>query len=134
VHSKILDLNAMIPRLASHRQRLDRIIVAAGDFDSLRASHVAFLEAARRLGDVLAVMVYQDASVAIRTGLTSPEVPEEDRAYLVASLACVDYVVIADEEVEQNLLEAIRPAAFVVEANRQPMTNWIQQFTGVSHA
>jgi len=36
VHAKILDLDALIPRLAGHRQRLDRIIVAAGDFDSLR--------------------------------------------------------------------------------------------------
>jgi cytidyltransferase-like protein len=57
-----------------------------GCFDVLHTGHVAYLEEARRLGDVLVVGLNSDASVARLKGPDRPVNPEQDRAALLAAL------------------------------------------------
>jgi rfaE bifunctional protein nucleotidyltransferase chain/domain len=86
-----------------------KIVFANGCFDLLHVGHTRYLQAARRLGDALIVAINSDASVS---GLKGPERPlqsEKDRAEMLASMECVDYVLLFDEPTVGNILKEIRP-------------------------
>jgi rfaE bifunctional protein nucleotidyltransferase chain/domain len=85
------------------------VVATGGCFDVLHAGHVACLEAARRLGDVLVVLLNSDASVRRLKGPGRPVVPAEDRAQVLRGLASVDEVVVFDEDDPCAALERLRP-------------------------
>src|SRR5690606_3409009 len=101
------------PELAAIRDRLDadgkRLVFTNGCFDLLHVGHVRYLEAARRLGDALAVAVNGDGSVRLLKGPTRPINPEADRAEVLAALRCVDYVVIFAEPRVTGVIHEVRP-------------------------
>lgn len=99
--------------IAYHRARRHAVVLTSGCFDVLHLGHVAYLEEARRLGDVLAVAVNSDESVRRLKGPRRPVSPAVDRAAVVAALACVDLAVIFDEDDPRALIEVIRPDIFV---------------------
>jgi rfaE bifunctional protein nucleotidyltransferase chain/domain len=107
--AKILSIDTVIERIAEHRRRGQRIVLANGCFDLLHVGHVRYLEGARREGDVLVVGINSDASERLLKGDGRPILPAQARAALVAALAVVDYVVIFDEPNVEALLTALRP-------------------------
>ncbi|PYU09430.1 MAG: D-glycero-beta-D-manno-heptose 1-phosphate adenylyltransferase [Acidobacteria bacterium] len=107
--AKILSRDTVIERIAEHRRRGQRIVLANGCFDLLHVGHVRYLEGARREGDVLVVGINSDASERLLKGDGRPILPAQARAALVAALAVVDYVVIFDEPNVEALLTALRP-------------------------
>lgn len=88
------------------------VVATGGCFDLLHAGHVSTLEAARRLGDCLVVCLNSDASVRRLKGTDRPLVPEADRVAVLSALACVDAVVVFDEDTPQAALERLRPDLF----------------------
>jgi len=90
------------------------VVFTNGVFDLLHVGHVALLEAARAEGGALVVGVNSDASVR-RLGKETdrPVVPGQERARLLASLACVDCVVLFDEETPLALIKRLRPDVLV---------------------
>ena len=86
-----------------------RVVLANGCFDLLHVGHVRYLEAARRLGDVLFVGINADAAVARLKGPGRPLMPVTERVELVAALRFVDHVVVFEEDTAERLVEAIRP-------------------------
>jgi rfaE bifunctional protein nucleotidyltransferase chain/domain len=88
-------------------------VATNGCFDLLHVGHLRYLQAARSLGDCLIVAVNSDRSVAELKGPTRPIVPEDERAELLAGLACVDYVTLFDEQSPVDLLVALRPKRYV---------------------
>ena len=90
------------------------VVFTNGVFDLLHVGHVGLLEAARAEGGVLVVGVNSDASVRrLEKGADRPMVPERERARLLAALACVDCVVLFDEETPLALIERLRPDVLV---------------------
>ncbi len=90
------------------------VVFTNGVFDLLHVGHVALLEAARAEGGTLVVGVNSDASVRrLEKGTDRPIVPELERARLIAALACVDCVVLFDEETPLTLIERLRPDVLV---------------------
>ena len=90
------------------------IIFTNGVFDILHRGHVTYLDAAAQLGGTLIVGVNTDASVK-RLG-KAPDRPmnnEQDRAALLAALACVDKVTLFDEDTPCEVIEALRPDIIV---------------------
>lgn len=85
------------------------IVVTNGCFDILHVGHLRYLQACKKLGDILVVLVNTDASVHRLKGPTRPIVNEADRSELIAGLGCVDYVVLFDENTPEALLEVIKP-------------------------
>ncbi|VTU02534.1 adp-heptose synthase : Protein RfaE, domain II OS=Selenomonas sp. oral taxon 892 str. F0426 GN=HMPREF1992_01915 PE=4 SV=1: CTP_transf_2 [Gemmataceae bacterium] len=85
------------------------VVWTNGCFDLLHAGHARLLTAARALGDVLVVGVNSDASVRRLKGPHRPVLPEAERAELVASLQCVDHVVVFDEDTPEACIERLRP-------------------------
>lgn len=97
--------------LESWRAAGHRIVFTNGVFDLLHRGHVEYLAEARALGDRLVVGVNSDASVRrLDKGADRPLVPEADRAAVIAALACVDLVVVFDDETPERLIRELRPA------------------------
>jgi len=90
-----------------------KVVFTNGCFDILHRGHAYYLEKARALGDLLVVGVNSDRSVRELKGESRPIVPEDDRAHLLAALACVDYVCLFDEATPYELIEAVRPDVLV---------------------
>jgi len=97
------------------------VVFTNGVFDLLHVGHVALLEAARAEGSALLVAVNSDASVRrLAKGTGRPLVPDGERARLVAALACVDAVVLFDEETPLALIQLLRPDVLVKGADYAP--------------
>ncbi len=90
-----------------------KLVVTNGCFDLLHVGHVRYLQAARALGDALAVGVNGDASVRALKGDARPLNPERDRAEVLAALACVNFVVIFPEVRATAFLERVQPGIYV---------------------
>ncbi len=103
-----------IARLAeSLRERGKRLVFTNGCFDLLHVGHVRYLEEAKSFGDVLILGLNSDASVRRLKGEERPINAEADRAYILAALKSVDYVVVFDEETPYELIRAVRPDVLV---------------------
>lgn len=90
------------------------VVFTNGVFDLLHVGHVALLEAARAEGGALVVGVNSDVSVRrLGKGTDRPIVPGQERARLLAALACVDCVVLFDEETPLALIKRLRPDVLV---------------------
>lgn len=80
----------------------NKVIVAGiGSFDLFHYEHLRFLQDAKKLGDLLVVIIKDDYLVSLK-GYNRPIIPIEQRAALIDELACVDYVVIATKDVYEK--------------------------------
>lgn len=111
-HARILSREALAATIARTRQGR-RVVFTNGCFDLLHAGHVDLLIRARALGDVLVVGVNDDGSVARLKGPSRPVTPLAQRAYVLAGLACVDYVCAFAEDTPLKLIEAVLPDVLV---------------------
>jgi rfaE bifunctional protein nucleotidyltransferase chain/domain len=95
-------------------RRANGVVVATGGcFDLLHPGHVATLEAARRLGDVLVVCLNGDESVRRLKGAGRPLQSATDRARVLAGLTAVDAVVVFDEDTPETVLRRLKPDLWV---------------------
>jgi D-beta-D-heptose 7-phosphate kinase/D-beta-D-heptose 1-phosphate adenosyltransferase len=101
---------ALVARLRAAGRR---IVFTNGVFDLLHPGHVRYLRDARALGDALIVAVNSDRSVRANKGAGRPITPEAERAEILAALACVDGVVIFDEETPHAIIAMIQPDVLV---------------------
>ena len=90
-----------------------RVVFTNGCFDVLHFGHVHYLAQARQLGDLLVVGLNSDDSVRRLKGPSRPINGERERAYVLAALACVDFVVVFGEDTPQELIETVRPDVLV---------------------
>ncbi|HEX2300078.1 MAG TPA: D-glycero-beta-D-manno-heptose 1-phosphate adenylyltransferase, partial [Pseudonocardiaceae bacterium] len=95
--------------VAEHRSASRRIVFTNGCFDVLHRGHVASLNQAKQLGDVLIVAVNDDDSVRRRKGDTRPVNPVMDRVAVLAALSCVDHVVVFTEDTPARLIRLVQP-------------------------
>ncbi len=107
-HPKILPLEKLLETLGQQK-----IVFTNGCFDLLHKGHASYLQKAKALGDILIVGLNSDASVRKLKGDKRPIVSEKDRAFLLASLSCVDYVVVFEEDTPIKLIQALKPDILV---------------------
>ena len=102
-------------QLKSKLEKLNApLVFTNGCFDILHRGHISYLETARNLGGALVVGVNSDASVKRQNkGSDRPLNPQADRQALLAALACVDAVIVFDEDTPLNLIEKISPDILV---------------------
>ncbi len=89
------------------------LVFTNGCFDILHRGHADYLAFARSQGDALVVGLNSDASVRRAKGPSRPVNSEQDRAYVLASLRVVDFVVIFDEDEPRDLIAKILPDVLV---------------------
>ena len=89
------------------------MVLTNGVFDLLHVGHLRYLAEARALGNALIIAVNSDESVRGFKDPLRPIVPLAERMEMLASLACVDYVVPFATRTPVPLIEQIRPAIYV---------------------
>jgi D-beta-D-heptose 7-phosphate kinase/D-beta-D-heptose 1-phosphate adenosyltransferase len=114
----ILERDELVSRWG--RPRSGTLVFTNGCFDILHRGHVAYLTQARGLGDHLIVGVNTDASVRRLKGQGRPVVEQEDRAYVLAALECVDAVTLFDEDTPAELIAALQPDVLVKGGDYEP--------------
>lgn len=86
-----------------------RVVFTNGCFDLIHVGHTRYLQEAKKYGDIFIIAVNSDSSVRSLKGENRPIIPEEERAEVVASLGCVDYVTIFPEPDPLRLITYLRP-------------------------
>lgn len=89
-----------------------RVVLTNGVFDLLHTGHLYYLQQAQRLGDALIIALNADASVRALKGPSRPVQSEEQRAYALAALACIDAVVIFREPRLTAEIHALKPDVY----------------------
>lgn len=97
-----------------------RIVTTNGCFDLLHIGHIRILKAARNLGDILIIGLNSDNSVKRLKGPKRPITRADERAEILASLECVDYVSIFDEDTPVEFLKAVKPDIHVKGSDHKP--------------
>jgi len=110
-HIKSFDeIYTMVKR---YRANGKKVVFTNGCFDILHVGHVKYLQIAKSFGDILIVGLNSDASVSRLKGPTRPVNIAEDRAYLLAALEAVDFVVPFSEDTPYELIKMIEPDVLV---------------------
>ncbi len=110
---RLVDLDTMRAIRDGLRRENRALVFTNGVFDIIHRGHCEYLAKARACGDALCVGLNTDASVRRLKGEKKPIVPEDDRAYVLSQLACVDYVTFFDEDTPQALIQALLPDVLV---------------------
>jgi len=97
-----------------------KIVFTNGCFDLLHRGHVDYLTKARDLGDKLFLGLNTDASVSKLKGEHRPIQDEQSRMHIMASLQCVDAVILFDEETPYELIKSVQPDILVKGADYKP--------------
>src|SRR4029077_6470721 len=113
MNQKIITLEELAARSAELRTAGKRIVTTNGCFDLLHVGHVRYLQAARALGDVLAVGLNSDRSVRELKGSGRPMTTERDRPEVLAPLQCVDLVTIFPQTRATQFITASTPVIYV---------------------
>jgi rfaE bifunctional protein nucleotidyltransferase chain/domain len=106
----IAEAAALVERLRAAGRA---VVFTNGVFDLLHVGHLRYLQRARELGDALIVGLNSDRSVRANKGPSRPVTPEGERAEILEALACVDGVVVFDQETPHDLIAAIQPDVLV---------------------
>ena len=119
--SKIKTCRELKQLLAKARTRHEKVVFANGCFDMIHVGHVRYLQGAKALGDILVLGINGDASVEALKGKGRPLQPEAERAEIMASLGCVDYVVIFNSPTVDALLVELKPDIHAKGTDYTPM-------------
>jgi len=95
------------------RENGKKVVFTNGCFDILHVGHVKYLQIAKSFGDILIVGLNSDESVSRLKGPTRPVNIAEDRAYLLAALEAVDFVVPFSEDTPYDLIKMVQPDVLV---------------------
>lgn len=123
MNDKILSVDELALVSEKYReQKQKKLVLTNGCFDLVHVGHVRYLQAARALGDALAVAINGDDSVRALKGEGRPLNRETDRVEVIAALECVDHVIIFPEVRATRLLEKVRPSIYVKGGDYTPET------------
>jgi D-beta-D-heptose 7-phosphate kinase/D-beta-D-heptose 1-phosphate adenosyltransferase len=118
----VVPYEALARVVHQHRHEGKRIVFTNGCFDLLHVGHMRYLQQARSLGDCLVVALNDDASVRRLKGMQRPLIPQDERASVLAALACVDYVTIFSADTPLELIQQVRPDILVKGGDYTPAT------------
>lgn len=111
---KITEKSTLGETLKQLREADKKIVFTNGCFDILHPGHVDYLSQARDLGDFLVLGLNTDASVKkLNKAANRPINNEFARATVLASLACVDAIVLFNEETPYQLIDFVKPDILV---------------------
>lgn len=104
---KILPFEGCEATFAEVREQGKTIVHCHGTFDLLHFGHIKHLEQAKKLGEILTVTI--TAAPFVNKGPGRPVFSDEQRAYQLAHLGIVDYVVVVPKPAAVEIIEKVRP-------------------------
>ncbi len=111
--SRIYSHAELVEQRERWRRERKTVVFTNGCYDLLHPGHIATLEAARSLGDVLILALNSDLGTRRIKGPTRPIVAEAERAELALALAAVDAVTFFDEDTPHALIAVVLPDVLV---------------------
>jgi rfaE bifunctional protein nucleotidyltransferase chain/domain len=108
-NSKLLSIEQALEVRAAERTAGQTMVMTNGCFDLLHVGHISYLQESKKLGDHLWILINSDESVRALKGPTRPIETEPERAYCLAALSCVDYIVIFNTPRLVNEIEQLKP-------------------------
>ncbi len=113
IESHIKTFKEIENTVARLKKQGKRVVFTNGCFDILHRGHVQYLDKAKSFGDVLILGLNSDASVSALKGPSRPINNEDDRAYILAALESVDYVVKFTDDTPYELIKIVQPDTLV---------------------
>jgi len=86
-----------------------KLVFTNGCFDILHRGHIAYLNEAKSLGDLLIVGLNSDSSVKKLKGSNRPYNNENDRAFVLDNLKAVNYIILFSEDTPYDLIKNVKP-------------------------
>jgi D-beta-D-heptose 7-phosphate kinase/D-beta-D-heptose 1-phosphate adenosyltransferase len=111
--NKVLSIDLLKKQIFEHKKKNKKVIFTNGCFDLLHPGHLMILKKAKLLGDLLVVALNSDSSVKRLKGSSRPLITENERANIISSLDCVDYVTIFSEDTPIKTIKQISPDVIV---------------------
>jgi D-glycero-beta-D-manno-heptose 1-phosphate adenylyltransferase len=110
---KVISLDQLKIQREKLRKKNKTVVFTNGCFDLLHPGHVRYMQMARDLGNVLILALNSDRAVKILKGESRPILKENERAEVMAALACVDYVMIFDDISPRETIATLLPDILV---------------------
>lgn len=111
---KLLSPKQAIKVSSDLKKNGERLILTGGCFDILHKGHVMFIQKAKEQTGTHFILLENDASIKKSKGPNRPIHSQEDRAYVLAHLTDVDYIVLLPGEMGDQdydeLIFALKPA------------------------
>lgn len=112
IHKNPLELLELRKVFDDATKKRRKVVFVSGTYDLLHVGHARFIQKAASLGDILVVGIPSDDKIRSKKGYGRPIISEFSRAYVLASLACVDNVYIFDDATLAPTLEILKPDVF----------------------
>ncbi len=90
-----------------------KIVFTNGCFDILHSGHIAYLNDAKALGDLLFIGLNSDSSVKRLKGEERPINDEQERKFILENLKAVDFVELFTDETPIELIKKVDPSYLV---------------------
>ncbi len=110
---KIQSLSQLKKTIVYLKKRKKRIAFTNGCFDILHYGHIKYLQAAKKLADILIVAVNSDASVKKIKGKNRPLSSLRQRMEILAGLEVVDFVTSFNEFTPYNIIKTLKPTLLI---------------------
>ncbi|MES2689412.1 MAG: D-glycero-beta-D-manno-heptose 1-phosphate adenylyltransferase [Bacteroidota bacterium] len=121
IQNKIFtNVSALEKQVETWQKDGDKVVFTNGCFDLLHRGHVDYLAKAADTGDKLIIGVNTDTSVSRLKGPQRPIQDEQSRLQILASLQCVDAVILFDEQTPYELIDALQPDVLVKGSDYKP--------------
>ena len=92
--SKILNIKEAIEVAKELKRKNKSIVLVGGFFDILHVGHIKFLEKAKKLSDILFIMLEDDEKLRKVKGENRPIHSQKERAIILSSVKSADYIIL----------------------------------------
>lgn len=110
---KIINTNQVSKITTKLKKEKKKVVLAGGCFDLLHIGHILFLDAAKKEGDVLIVLLESDENTKIKKGKDRPINSQKNRSIVLSALKSVDYIIplsgVTKNEEYDKLIVQIKP-------------------------
>lgn len=136
MNKKIKTLDELLQIRQKAKLDNQKVVWTNGCYDILHAGHVLYLERSKALGDILVVGLNSDRSISAIKGPLRPVVNENERAIVMSALACVDVVIIFDQDSPIDIIKQLQPdiyakgGDYTIETINQPERRAVEAYGG----